>query len=146
VAFISASILGTIFTVYELILGLSFIQIFGQVPWNYESFRYNYKGIIALGISFVWTLAVFIFYLFLYKPIKQFKAFCDIHIYPHVNEKKIIIVLPFCFWLAIIVDQTTSLIKMYYFVKDPQNKNKKYLCYPEQREVRKCYDRILYNK
>lgn len=125
---------------------MSFIQIFAQFPWDYEKYSYNYKGIIALEISLIWTLEVFILYLFLYEPAKQFKRFGDIHIYPHVNEKKIIIVLPFCFWLAIIVDQTTSLIKMYYFVKDPQNKNKRYLCYPEQREVRKYYDRILYNK
>lgn len=52
-------------TIFEFITGVLMIKLFGQLWWNYEHKKFNYKGILCLESSIAWGfLSVFIFGVF----------------------------------------------------------------------------------
>lgn len=48
-------------TIAELLVGVFFLSIFNLRLWDYSYLNYNYGGHIALEISTLWALGIFIF-------------------------------------------------------------------------------------
>ncbi len=58
-------------TVAELLVGAFFLNVFDIRLWDYSSMKYNTSGHIALGISLLWGIAIFLFMNFLFLKIKS---------------------------------------------------------------------------
>lgn len=61
--------IGVLMTVIELIGGLIFIQGMNIRLWDYSNRKFNYKGIICLEFSLIWTALGAVFYFLLFDPI-----------------------------------------------------------------------------
>lgn len=61
--------IGVLMTLIELIGGLIFIQGMNIRLWDYSNRKFNYKGIICLEFSLIWTALGAVFYFFLFDPI-----------------------------------------------------------------------------
>lgn len=61
--------IGVVMTVIELIGGLIFIKGMNIRLWDYSNRKFNYKGIICLEFSLIWTALGAVFYFFLFDPI-----------------------------------------------------------------------------
>lgn len=61
--------IGVLMTVIELIGGLIFIQGMNIRLWDYSNRKFNYKGIICLEFSLIWTALGAGFYFLLFDPI-----------------------------------------------------------------------------
>lgn len=52
-------------TIFEYMTALIMIKLFGEVWWNYEHKKFNYKGVICLESTLAWgVLTLFIFGIF----------------------------------------------------------------------------------
>jgi len=52
-------------TIFEYLTAMVMLKLFGEVWWNYDHLRFNYKGILCLQSTLAWGfLAVFIFFVF----------------------------------------------------------------------------------
>lgn len=50
-------------TIFEYLTAMVMLKLFGEVWWNYDHLRFNYKGILCLQSTLAWgLLAVFIFF------------------------------------------------------------------------------------
>lgn len=50
-------------TIFEYLTAMVMIRLFGEVWWNYDHLRFNYKGILCLQSTLGWGfLAVFVFF------------------------------------------------------------------------------------
>ncbi len=50
-------------TIFEYLTAMAMIKLFGEVWWNYDHLRFNYKGILCLQSTLGWgLLAVFVFF------------------------------------------------------------------------------------
>lgn len=50
-------------TIFEYLTAMVMIRLFGEVWWNYDHLRFNYKGILCLQSTLGWgLLAVFVFF------------------------------------------------------------------------------------
>lgn len=51
-------------TIFEYLTAMVMIRLFGEVWWNYDHLRFNYKGILCLQSTLGWgLLAVFVFFI-----------------------------------------------------------------------------------
>ena len=67
-------------TVFEYIVAMAMMKLFGEVWWNYDHLKFNYKGIICLQSTLGWGfVAVFIFG-FLNKFVERFVFSIDYRI------------------------------------------------------------------
>ena len=67
-------------TVFEYIVAMAMMKLFGEVWWNYDHLKFNYKGIICLQSTLAWGfVAVFIFG-FLNKFVERFVFSIDYRI------------------------------------------------------------------
>ncbi len=58
-------------TLAELAVGEFFLKVFGMRLWDYSGLSYNTKGHIALEISLLWAIAIFIFMNLVFTKIKR---------------------------------------------------------------------------
>ena len=97
----------------ELIGGLIFLNIGGIRLWDYSSLKFNYKGVICLRFSIIWTFLSAIYYYFvapyIVYAINWFK-----------NNMSFSFILGLFLGLIIIdlVYSTKTLVKIRKFVKD----------------------------
>lgn len=61
--------IGVLMTLDELIGGLIFIRGMNIRLWDYSNCKFNYKGVICLEFSIIWTILGAVFYFFLVDPI-----------------------------------------------------------------------------
>ena len=61
--------IGILMTLIELIAGLIFIKGMNIRLWDYSNRKLNYKGIICLEFSIIWTVLGGVFYFLLFTPI-----------------------------------------------------------------------------
>lgn len=61
--------IGILMTLIELVGGLIFICGMHIRLWDYSNCKFNYKGIICLEFSIIWTVLGAVFYYFLFNPI-----------------------------------------------------------------------------
>lgn len=61
--------IGILMTLIELIGGLIFVEKMNIRLWDYSDRKFNYKGLICLEFSLIWTFLGGIFYFFLFNPI-----------------------------------------------------------------------------
>lgn len=74
-------------TLYELITGIFSLDIFKYRFWDYTVYTYNYRGIIALEISFIWFFLSFFYTLFCFKYVLKLKKLWDEFIYEKLMKK-----------------------------------------------------------
>lgn len=60
-----------ILSLLEFISGFILYKFMHLKLWDYSMYKYNYKGFICLGFSFVWGFLSLIFYLFIYPWINN---------------------------------------------------------------------------
>lgn len=63
--------IGILMTLNELIGGLIFIKGMNIRLWDYSNCKFNYKGVICLEYSLIWTVLGAVFYFFLFEPISN---------------------------------------------------------------------------
>ena len=87
-------------TIAELLIGFFFVSVFNLKLWDYSHLSFNNGGHIALEISLMWALAIFLFMNKLFLPIKRliFKI-----------PKKKATALSVAFITAIIIDTIASI-------------------------------------
>ncbi len=61
--------IGLLMTFIELVGGLIFVEKMNIRLWDYSDRKFNYKGLICLEFSLIWTFLGGIFYFFLFDPI-----------------------------------------------------------------------------
>ena len=61
--------IGILMTLIELIAGLIFIRGMNIRLWDYSNRKFNFKGIICLEFSLIWTVLGGVFYFLLFTPI-----------------------------------------------------------------------------
>ena len=113
-------------TFFELIVGLFYIYVFDQKFWDYSSYPYNFKGIIAPKISFIWFLLGVFYYSYLHKKVLKIKILCDEKCYMGKQKNKIEYILLFCVWCCHVGDFGYNMINWYHFNKNPSNKGLQY--------------------
>lgn len=63
-------------TLWELVVGLFFLKVFGLRLWNYSTHFMNYEGIISLRIMSIWIIFSIVLY-FLFSGAEQVFAYVD---------------------------------------------------------------------
>ena len=87
-SFVVGSFLSIACTLYELIIGIFSLDIFKYRFWYYTMYTYNYRGIIALEISFIWFFLSFFYTLFCFKYVLKLKKLYDETIFEKLMKKK----------------------------------------------------------
>lgn len=109
-------------TLYELITGIFSLDIFKYRFWDYTVYTYNYRGIIALEISFIWFFLSFFYTLFCFKYVLKLKKLWDEFIFEKLMKNKKLLVLISLVWIIYSGDIFYNLYKMYFVEKDLENK------------------------
>lgn len=122
-------------TLYELITGIFSLDIFKYRFWDYTVYTYNYRGIIALEISFIWFFLSFFYTLFCFKYVLKLKKLWDEFIFEKLMKNKKLLVLISLVWIIYSGDIFYNLYKMYFVEKDLENKKTKYHPWPKYAEV-----------
>ena len=122
-------------TLYELITGIFSLDIFKYRFWDYTVYTYNYRGIIALEISFIWFFLSFFYTLFCFKYVLKLKKLWDEFIFEKLMKNKKLLVLISFVWIIYIGDIFYNLYKMYFWEKNLENKKTKYHPWPKYAEV-----------
>ena len=127
-------------TLYELITGIFSLDIFKYRFWDYTVYTYNYRGIIALEISFIWFFLSFFYTLFCFKYVLKLKKLWDEFIFEKLMKNKKLLVLISFVWIIYIGDIFYNLYKMYFWEKNLENKKTKYHPWPKYAEVVHKYE------
>ena len=122
-------------TLYELITGIFSLDIFKYRFWDYTVYTYNYRGIIALEISFIWFFLSFFYTLFCFKYVLKLKKLWDEITFEKLMKNKKLLVLISFVWIIYIGDIFYNLYKMYFWEKNLENKKTKYHPWPKYAEV-----------
>lgn len=59
-------------TAFEYLTALVMLKLFGEVWWNYDHLRFNYKGILCLESTLAWGLIALLIFGFLNARIESF--------------------------------------------------------------------------
>ncbi len=59
-------------TAFEYLTALVMLKLFGEVWWNYDHLRFNYKGILCLESTLAWGLVALLIFGFLNARIESF--------------------------------------------------------------------------
>ena len=89
-------------------------------------YTYNYRGIIALEISFIWFFLSFFYTLFCFKYVLKLKKLYDETIFEKLMKKKKLLVFFSFLWIVYIVDMCYNFYQMCYWEKDSSNKGIQY--------------------
>ena len=125
-SFVVGSFLSIACTLYELIIGIFSLDIFKYRFWDYTMYTYNYRGIIALEISFIWFFLSFFYTLFCFKYVLKLKKLFDETIFEKLMKKKKLLVFLSFLWIVYIVDMCYNFYQMCYWEKDSSNKGIQY--------------------
>ena len=111
--FIIIILMGISMTLIELIGGLFFLKFGGIRLWDYSDVKYNYKGVVCLRFSIIWTLLGAIYYYIVAPKILMALKWFD-------KNLSFSFILGIFFGLVIIdfVYSTNTLVKIRKFVKE----------------------------
>ena len=122
-------------TLYELITGIFSLDIFKYRFWDYTVYTYNYRGIIALEISFIWFFLSFFYTLFCFKYVLKLKKLFDETIFEKLMKNKKLLVLISLVWIIYSGDIFYNWYQLYFWEKNLENKKTKYHTWPKYAEV-----------
>ena len=122
-------------TLYELITGIFSLDIFKYRFWDYTVYTYNYRGIIALEISFIWFFLSFFYTLFCFKYVLKLKKLWDEFIFEKLMKNKKLLVLISLVWIIYSGDIFYNWYQLYFWEKNLENKKTKYHTWPKYAEV-----------
>ena len=71
--------------------------------WNYSQLAFNYKGLIAPSISFVFFILGYFYFLFGYNYVLKFKKLFDETIYEKLIKKFLLVIISLV-WIIYIGD------------------------------------------
>lgn len=111
--FIIIILMGISMTLIELIGGLFFLKFGGIRLWDYSDVKYNYKGVVCLRFSIIWTLLGAIYYYIIAPKILMALKWFD-------KNLSFSFILGIFFGLVIIdfIYSTNTLVKIRKFVKE----------------------------
>lgn len=64
-------------TAFEFLTAQVMLKLFGEVWWNYDHLKFNYKGIICLQSTLGWGLVAVLIFGFVNKIVEQFVFMID---------------------------------------------------------------------
>ena len=64
-------------TAFEYVVAMSMMKLFGEVWWNYDHLRFNYKGILCLQSTLAWGVVALVVFGFLNERIEMFVVSLD---------------------------------------------------------------------
>lgn len=134
-SFVFGFFIATAGTLFELIVGSFFLNLFNMRLWNYSELAFNYKGIIAPSISFVFFVLGYFYFLFGYNYVLKFKKLWDEIIFEKVMKNKKLLVLISLVWIIYIGDIFYNWYQMYFWENNLENKKTKYHPWPKYAEV-----------
>ena len=126
VVFIIGGVFSILCTSLELTVGVFVLEVFNLQLWDYSMYTYNYRGIIALEISFIWFFLSFFYTLFCFKYVLKLKKLFDETIFEKLMKKKKLLVFLSFLWIVYIVDMCYNFYQMCYWEKDSSNKGIQY--------------------
>lgn len=109
--------------------------------WNYSQLAFNYKGLIAPSISFVFFILGYFYFLFGYNYVLKFKKLFDEIIYEKLIKKFLLVIISLV-WIIYIGDIFYNWYQMYFWGKDLGNKKTKYHLWAKYAEVVHEYKNI----
>ena len=70
-------------TVFEYIVAMAMMKLFGEVWWNYDHLKFNYKGILCLESTLAWGLLALIIFGYFNIRLESFVM--------HINHRYVMI-------------------------------------------------------
>lgn len=64
-------------TIFEYMVGITMIRLFGELWWNYDHKKYNYKGIICLDSTIGWGVIAVLLFMLINDKIKYMVKLID---------------------------------------------------------------------
>lgn len=126
ISFIYGVFVTMIGTLFELIYGLLCLKIFNFSFWNYSELAYNYKGLIALEISFIYFILGCLYFLLGYDYLFKFKKLFDEILFEKLMKKKFLLVVISLTWIIYLGDIFYNIYQNHLWEKDLKNKEFKF--------------------
>ena len=130
--FILSLFLTFLSVLFEFAIGIIFLMFDVRV-WDYSVHRYNYKGIVALDISFIFFIVIVLCVYIVFPMFVNMGNFISNKVYKNTRARSVLLLFATCFWSIYVVDFCVGIKKMVDFRKNPNNNGKRFIRWEQQR-------------
>lgn len=119
----------------ELIVGFVQNFLFGHTTWSYSNEFLNYRGMICLKMFLVFFFSVLFFSFFIFNYFLRIESFIKNEVYRNVVAFRKVIIVFSVFWIIHLLCYLGGNINMWLFYRREENKDKRFLPYPEHKII-----------